>query len=216
VCPCHCMRGDIPLFVTSTHRLHLNMSRRRHPTIAVVTHLTAVTLTVAATVLLLLVVLYNAPLPADAHPDADDAQARWWLVQVTDNTAPRVVGVPIEHATRTTPAGVTTVIPPGSHEVKRQSGDRYSANGGVDGRQMYGFGSWGWCEWHRDDPFGDATCRTKAFWRIPRDAVMSEVAALNLPGYVVSTQYVLRTGPCESRLASLRSSSSYVSDTRLA
>ena len=157
------------------------MPRRHHPTSAALSHLAALTLTLAASVLILIVVLYNVPLPADAHPEADDAQARWWLVQVTDNTAPRVVGVPIQHANGTIASGGSSGVSTEDFPAKRQSRGRYSANDGVDGRQMYGFGNWGWCEWHRDDPFGDATCRTKAFWRIPRDTEEDEVGDLNLP-----------------------------------
>ena len=60
--------------------------------------------------------------------------------------------------------------------------DRYSK---MAGRQAYGFGAWGWCEWRREDIFDKGNCVVKAFWQLPRDAPDDRVSTLGLPGYVV-------------------------------
>ena len=45
-----------------------------------------------------------------------------------------------------------------------------------------GFGVWGWCNWISAQVLDQATCKTKAFWRLPADADLRDpVNALDLP-----------------------------------
>lgn len=64
----------------------------------------------------------------------------------------------------------------------QESGVNPFGLGVTDGTQEIGFGNWGWCEWVHDTA-GFASCRIKAFWKIPRDVLPGDtVGTLDLPG----------------------------------
>jgi hypothetical protein len=66
---------------------------------------------------------------------------------------------------------------------KRDRKEGHLRGGSVmTGRQAYGFGAWGWCEWRREDIWDEGSCVVKAFWRLPRDAPEDRVSNLDLPG----------------------------------
>lgn len=171
----------------------------KHPRIAIITHLTAILLSVAALALILIVLLYNVPLTSTTHPYGDEADARWWLVRITEVDPSSRLTVPLSIPTRPHYKPYTPPPPPPAYShpyAKRADRTDYDHRHDRDsdyenmygdgmstmtGRQTFGFGAWGWCEWRREDIWDKGSCVVKAFWRLPRDAPDDRVSSFELP-----------------------------------
>lgn len=171
----------------------------KYKTHGVFAHFLAILFTLVGVLGIFLVIFYNAPLPSNDDLKASQAAQRWWLVTITDDLAPRV-DLPVVHGKPTsddTPSISTGVFP--AIRVGEASSDssnraRDLSDAKIDGRLEYGFGVFGWCEWHKGDYLGNGLCHSEIFWRLPQDASPDDrVVTLNLPGLVSSSSVVVNT-----------------------
>ena len=180
-----------------------------HHRVGLITHLFALVLSFLAFILILLVLLFNVPLTSSTRPYGDEAGARWWLIRITEvdpssrRSFPAVPIVPIDFPTEPHYKPYTPLAVPvptykpiyagdkrgeddknEDYDDARDDDERGRLRGAtvMTGRQTYGLGAWGWCEWRREDIWDRGSCVVKAFWKLPRDAPEDRVSSLDLPG----------------------------------
>ncbi|WWD22855.1 hypothetical protein CI109_107349 [Kwoniella shandongensis] len=153
-------------------------------------HTISILLNLIALILLMVVILYNAPLDHVHSTLEGKVGLRMWLMTVNETNGPLNFDSPLgagavdsqskrDHFTATTTQSPTNDSKSTEIEEVMKSSGGVSERAETDsnpviapGTQLhaYGFGIWGWCEWSNTNWQGDARCTKKAVWKLPKDA----------------------------------------------